>query len=171
MTRAFVGLGSNQGDSFALLAAARAALDGLPRTALVECSRYYRTAPVGDLGQPEFLNAVAELETALEPLSLLRGMQRIESDLGRTRNPDRRWGPRTIDLDLLLFDHAVVHEQDLTVPHPRMGERAFVLEPLAELAPELEIPGLGRLPDLRARLDASGVRPVRSPSVDPGADR
>lgn len=171
MTRAFVGLGSNQGDSFALLEAARTALDSLPQTALIRCSRYYRTEPVGDAEQPEFLNAVAELETVLKPLALLRGMQRIEIELGRARDPDRRWGPRTIDLDLLLFGHAVVREQDLTVPHPRMGERAFVLEPLAELAPDLEIPGLGRLSDLRARLDASGVRLVRGPSTDPGAGR
>lgn len=171
MTRAFVGLGSNQGDSRRLLGCARAALGGLPQTAVVRCSHVYRTAPVGDPDQPDFLNAIVEIETALEPLALLRGMQRIEIELGRTRDPDRRWGPRTIDLDLLLFGHAVVREQDLTVPHPRMGERAFVLEPLAELAPDLEIPGLGRLSELRARLDASGVRVLRPESTDPGAGR
>jgi 2-amino-4-hydroxy-6-hydroxymethyldihydropteridine diphosphokinase len=143
----------------------------LPQTAVVRCSHVYRTAPVGDPDQPDFLNAIVEIETVLEPLALLRGMQRIEIELGRTRDPDRRWGPRTIDLDLLLFGHAVVREQDLTVPHPRMGERAFVLEPLAELAPDLEIPGLGRLSELRARLDASGVRILRPESTDPGAGR
>ncbi|MBS3823512.1 MAG: 2-amino-4-hydroxy-6-hydroxymethyldihydropteridine diphosphokinase [Wenzhouxiangellaceae bacterium] len=171
MTRAFVGLGSNQGDSRRLLGRAWAALGGLPQTAVVRRSHVYRTAPVGDPDQPDFLNAIVEIETVLEPLTLLRGMQRIEIELGRTRDPDRRWGPRTIDLDLILFGHAVVREQDLTVPHPRMGERAFVLEPLAELAPDLEIPGLGRLSELRARLDASGVRVLRPESTDPGAGR
>lgn len=171
MTRAFVGLGSNQGDSRRLLERAWTALGGLPQTAVVRRSQVYRTAPVGDPDQPDFLNAVVEIETALEPTALLQSLQRIECDLGRIREPGRRWGPRTIDLDLLLFGHAVVREQDLTVPHPRMGERAFVLEPLAELAPDLEIPGLGRLSELRARLDASGVRVLRPDSTDPGAGR
>ena len=161
MTRVFVGLGSNQGESFGLLERATEALGDLPQTALVCSSQFYRTAPVGDTEQPDFLNAVVELDTGLNPHVLLCAMQRIENELGRAREPGRRWGPRTIDLDLLVFDHDIVRERDLTVPHPRMGERAFVLEPLAELAPDLEIPGLGRVSELRSRLDVSGVRRLR----------
>lgn len=168
MTGVFVGLGSNQGESFGLLERAQIALGGLAHTALVRRSSYYRTAPVGDPDQPDFLNAVVELETGLDPLALLGAMQGIENALGRTREPGRRWGPRTIDLDLLLFGRQVVCEQDLNVPHPRMGERAFVLEPLAELAPGLEIPGLGRLAEVRARLDSSGVRRLPEASSDAG---
>lgn len=169
MTRVFVGLGSNQGDSFRLLQRAQTALDALPRTVVRRCSHFYRTAPVGQLDQPDFINAVVELETTLEPRALLRAMQSIENDLGRSRDPGRRWGPRTIDLDLLLFGQSVVHEPDLTVPHPRMGERAFVLEPLAELAPDLDIPGRGRISRLRAGADASGVRRLHDHSTHSGA--
>ena len=171
MTRAFVGLGGNQGDSFRVLEQAQTALDELPHTVLVRRSHYYRTAPVGDSDQPDFLNAVVVVETGLAPLALLRAMQRIESQLGRTRERTRRWGPRTIDLDLLLFGHEVIREQDLTVPHPRMGERAFVLEPLAELAPDQEVPGLGRVSQLRRRLEASGVRRLQEHAPDPGDGR
>ena len=166
MTRAFVGLGSNQGQSFELLQQAKNALDDLPKTALVRSSHFYRTAPVGDREQSDFLNAVVELDTGLDPRALLHAMQRIENALGRVREPGRRWGPRTIDLDLLLFGHEVVREQDLTVPHPRMGERAFVLEPLAEIAPGLEIPGLGRVSELRAQLDASGMQRLHEDCPD-----
>lgn len=168
MTGVFVGLGSNQGESFWLLERAQIALGGLAHTALVRRSSYYRTAPVGDPDQPDFLNAVVELETGLDPLALLGAMQGIENALGRMRETGRRWGPRTIDLDLLLFGQQVVCEQNLNVPHPRMGERAFVLEPLAELAPGLEIPGLGRLAEVRARLDRSGVRRLHEASSDAG---
>jgi len=168
VTGVFVGLGSNQGESFWLLERAQIALGGLAHTALVRRSSYYRTAPVGDPDQPDFLNAVVELETGLDPLALLGAMQGIENALGRMRETGRRWGPRTIDLDLLLFGQQVVCEQNLNVPHPRMGERAFVLEPLAELAPGLEIPGLGRLAEVRARLDRSGVRRLHEASSDAG---
>jgi len=171
VTRVFVGLGSNQGDSVRLLGRAQAALDELPKTALVRCSDYYLTAPVGDRDQPDFVNAVVELETDLEPLALLRGMQRIENRLGRRRDPARRWGPRPIDLDLLLFDREIVREPELTVPHPRMAERAFVLEPLAELVPELEVPGLGRVSRLRSGLDSSGVRRLHEEVPDSGDGR
>lgn len=169
MTRAFIGLGSNQGDSFGLLQRAQAALDALPRTVLKRCSHLYRTTPVGEREQPDFINAVVELDSRLDARELLRAMQRIESSLGRRRNPQRRWGPRTIDLDLLLFGNQVIGEPGLTVPHPRMGERAFVLEPLAELAPGLEIPGLGPISRLRALLDASGVRRLQDHPNNPGA--
>ena len=158
MTRVFIGLGSNQGDSEAHLDQALEGLSRLPRSALIRCSPRYWTAPVGDTAQPEFLNAVAELDTALEPLDLLRRMQQIEDDLGRARDSGRRWGPRTIDLDLLLFGHAVIRHTDLVVPHPRLASRAFVLKPLADLAPRLEIPGKARVAELLAELDTDGVR-------------
>lgn len=166
MTRAFVGLGSNLGDSRRQLEQALHALDGMPQTSLSRCSACYRTAPVGDPDQPEFLNAVAELDTMLEPLQLLCSMQRIEDQQGRTRDPERRWGPRTIDLDLLLFGHTVIRHPELVVPHPRMGDRAFVLLPLVELAPQLEIPGLGPVSELLADIDTAGVRRLNSESPD-----
>ncbi|MBL39328.1 MAG: 2-amino-4-hydroxy-6-hydroxymethyldihydropteridine diphosphokinase [Xanthomonadales bacterium] len=169
MTRAFIGLGSNQGDSHELLDRALAELAELPRSVLVRCSPRYWTAPVGDADQPEFLNAVAELDTALEPLELLGRMQRIENDLGRARDPDRRWGPRTIDLDLLLFGHAVIRHADLVVPHPRMARRAFVLKPLADLVPRLEVPGLARVVELLDALDAGGVRCAQPDASEKGA--
>lgn len=158
MTRAFIGLGSNQGDSHHQLDKALTALADMPRSALIRCSPRYWTAPVGDPDQPDFLNAVAELDTALEPLDLLVRMQGIEEALGRKRDPERRWGPRTIDLDLLLFGHAVIRHVDLVVPHPRLARRAFVLKPLADLVPRLEVPGLARVSELLGALDASGVR-------------
>lgn len=169
MTRAFVGLGSNQGDSHRLLDQALAALADLPRSALIRCSPRYWSTPVGDVDQPDFLNAVAELDTALEPLDLLDRMQRIENDLGRARDPDRRWGPRTIDLDLLLFGHAVIRHADLVVPHPRMARRAFVLKPLADLVPRLEVPGLARVDELLDDLDAGGVRCAQPDASEKGA--
>ena len=169
MTRAFIGLGSNQGDVHQRLDQALAALAELPRSVLIRCSPRYRTAPVGDPDQPEFLNAVAEMDTALEPLDLLHRMQGIEDELGSVRDPDRRWGPRTIDLDLLLFGHAVIRDAELVVPHPRMARRAFVLKPLADLVPRLEVPGLARVAELLRDLDARGVRCAQPDASDKGA--
>jgi len=168
MTRAFIGLGSNQGDCVLLLDQALAALDQLPLGAVVRCSPRYWTEPVGDSNQPLFLNAVAELETALEPADLLHRMQQVESALGRVRDADRRWGPRTIDLDLLLFGHSVIRQPELIVPHPRMGSRGFVLKPLADLAPGLEIPGMGRVDELLARIDSSDIRPDDATALQKG---
>jgi 2-amino-4-hydroxy-6-hydroxymethyldihydropteridine diphosphokinase len=160
MSRVFVGLGSNQDDPPVQLAKAVEALAELPETRLMAVSPQYWTAPVGDDQQPEFLNAVVELETALEPLALLIELQRIEDRHGRTRDPGRRWGPRTLDLDLLLFDHRVVRCPELVVPHTRLAQRAFVLVPLSDLAPGFDVPTLGRVSALLARLDRSGVRPA-----------
>jgi 2-amino-4-hydroxy-6-hydroxymethyldihydropteridine diphosphokinase len=129
---AYVGLGANLGEPLAALQAALRALGALPGTRLVRNSRIYRSAPV-DAGGPDYLNAVAELETALAAPELLRELQRVEADAGRER-PYRN-APRTLDLDLLLYGSARIESDALTVPHPRMWERAFVLLPLAELAP------------------------------------
>ena len=145
--RVFVGLGANLGEPQATLKHALAALAALPQTELVAQSSLYRTAPFQASG-PDFINAVAELRTALQPKALLRALQAIESQHGRER-PYLN-APRTLDLDLLLFGQRVVQEPGLELPHPRLHERAFVLQPLLELAPKLVHPHLGRLQMLLA---------------------
>ena len=147
--RACIGLGSNLGDRRAHLRTAVEALRRLPETELLAVSSLYRTRPHGPQNQPEYLNAVALLETALAPEALLRHLQAIERAAGRRRDGER-WGPRTLDLDLLVHGAARRAGAALTLPHPRLAERAFVLEPLAEVAPDLEIPGLGPVARLRA---------------------
>jgi len=140
--RVFVGLGANLGDPRQALTQALEALAALPQTQVVASSRLYRSGPVDAQG-PDFLNAVVELATALPPRELLRGLQGIELAHGRQR-PYRN-APRTLDLDLLLYGDRVVDEPCLTVPHPRMHQRAFVLRPLLDLAPALTHPHLGPL--------------------------
>jgi 2-amino-4-hydroxy-6-hydroxymethyldihydropteridine diphosphokinase len=143
---AYVGLGANLGDPAAALRAAQESLAFLPQTQLHRVSSVYRTAPIDALG-PDFLNAVAVLETRLTPDELLTELQRIEAEHGRER-PYRN-APRTLDLDLLLYGDATVASPRLTVPHPRLHERAFALVPLAEVAPaDLVIPGRGTLRQL-----------------------
>ncbi|MCP1375532.1 2-amino-4-hydroxy-6-hydroxymethyldihydropteridine diphosphokinase [Dyella lutea] len=156
---AYVALGSNLGDSRATLVGAAEALAALPGSRLAGISRIYRTPPWGRRDQPDFLNAVVRLRTTLEPHDLLDALMAIERRFGRTRDGER-WGPRTLDLDLLHVDGVVLDEPQLTLPHPRMGERAFVLLPLADLAPELELPGQGRVAELLRRVDAGGCEPV-----------
>ncbi|MCU0805524.1 MAG: 2-amino-4-hydroxy-6-hydroxymethyldihydropteridine diphosphokinase [Burkholderiales bacterium] len=150
MARAFVGLGANLGDPAEQIARAIEAVGGLPRSRVVSASSLYRTAPIGYAAQPDFVNAVVEIETALEPVDLLRSLQDIESGSGRTRS--FRNAPRTLDLDLLLYDDRTIDAPALQVPHPRMHERAFVLAPLVEIAPDIEIPGRGAASSLLARL-------------------
>ncbi|WP_348756342.1 2-amino-4-hydroxy-6-hydroxymethyldihydropteridine diphosphokinase [uncultured Aquincola sp.] len=145
--RIFVGLGANLGDARATLEAALAALAALPDTRLMARSSYYRTAPV-DAGGPDYLNAVAELRSSLAPEALLDALQAIEQQHGRER-PYRN-APRTLDLDLLLVGALRLDTPRLTLPHPRLHQRAFVLAPLAELAPELAIYGLGDVSTLLA---------------------
>jgi 2-amino-4-hydroxy-6-hydroxymethyldihydropteridine diphosphokinase len=152
--RVFIGLGANLGDAAATLNAAVLALAALPLTTLFACSKTYRSAPVDAQG-PDYLNAVAELHTALLPNALLRELQAIEQAHGRERA--YRNAPRTLDLDLLLYGDHTIATPDLTVPHPRMHERAFVLLPLQELAPELEIPMCGKLADLLAAVSDQRV--------------
>jgi 2-amino-4-hydroxy-6-hydroxymethyldihydropteridine diphosphokinase len=146
----FVGLGSNLGDREAQFRAALARLDRLPDTCVARCSVWRETAPWGITEQPGFLNAVAELRTGLEPEDLLRACKRIEAELGRI--PRERWGPREIDLDLLLFGDRELRTATLTLPHPLILERPFVWEPLAELAPEV----VERLRDAAVSLRGSG---------------
>ena len=134
----FLGLGSNLGDRHAMLRQARRLLGELPDTSVVRSSGLYETAPVGGPEQDDYLNQVVEIRTALSPRRLLEAIGRIEAALGRERAV--RWGPRSIDVDILWYDGSSVAEADLEVPHPRMEERRFVLEPLAELAPDLVLP-------------------------------
>lgn len=146
MTRAYVGLGANLGDREATIGAAIAALPGV-----VAVSELRETDPVGVTEQPAFLNGAVALETDLSPRELLESLLAVERALGRERR--ERWGPRTIDLDLLLYGSETVDEPGLTVPHPRLHERRFALEPLAELDLEIMVPGRGRVADLLAELD------------------
>lgn len=158
-TSVYIGLGANLDDPRRQVESAAAELDTLPRSRLAALSRLYRTAPVGPQDQPDFINAVARLETLLDPMSLLAALQRIERRHGRIRN-GRRWGPRTLDLDILLFGDLSLDAPALTVPHPQMHRRAFVLVPLADIAPDaLAVPGQGRLGDLRRRLE-NGAEPM-----------
>ncbi len=141
MNTAYVALGANLGDPAATVLAAFAALANLPESRVAHGSSLYRTAPVGLTDQPEFVNAVAELETALAPEALLDALFDIEQRFGRRRAEKN--GPRTLDLDLLLYNDQFVDLPRLILPHPRLHLRAFVLQPLAEIAPRLAIPGRG----------------------------
>jgi 2-amino-4-hydroxy-6-hydroxymethyldihydropteridine diphosphokinase len=145
VTRAYVGVGANLGDREGTI---RAALQALP--GLVAVSSLRETDPVGVVDQPRFLNGVAAVETELSARGLLDALLALERDLGRERR--ERWGPRTIDLDLLLYGEETIDEPGLTVPHPRLHERRFALEPLSELAPDALIPGRGRVADVLAEL-------------------
>jgi 2-amino-4-hydroxy-6-hydroxymethyldihydropteridine diphosphokinase len=155
MTRAFVALGSNLDHPAKQIRAAFAALATLPSTRLLRTSSLYRTAPVGYLDQPDFINAVAEIDSALAPRSLLHGLMTIESEFGRQRS--FRNAPRILDLDLLWYQGASLSDEDLVLPHPRMHQRAFVLIPLCEIAPDLTIGQLGLVRDLTASIEDAGV--------------
>jgi 2-amino-4-hydroxy-6-hydroxymethyldihydropteridine diphosphokinase len=147
-TKAFIGLGANLGDPEAQVRRAFAALAELPGTRLLAASSLYRSAPVGVGAQPDFINAVAEIATALGARALLEALLAAERRSGRRR--EFPGAPRTLDLDLLLYGDRVIDEPELVVPHPRMHERAFVLAPLAEIAPDIAIPGRGRAAALLA---------------------
>jgi len=157
MPLAYVGLGANLGDREAALRAALERLAAEPGIELLAVSAFRDTAPVGLTDQPRFLNAVAAVGTELAPRELLERLLAVELALGRTREGPR-FGPRTIDLDLLLHGDAVVDEPGLTLPHPRLHERAFVLEPLAELDPHLVVPGRGPVEALLAELHSGACR-------------
>lgn len=168
---AYLGLGSNLDDRVALLGAAVSRLRALvPALRVVAVSSLYDTAPQLVTEQPRFLNLVAEVRTTLDPEALLRAAKRIEADLGRV--PGQRYGPRRIDVDILLYDDLVYQSDDLTIPHPRLAERAFALLPLAELAPERMHPVLGlsvgALAQARAEEADQNVRRVRRLSEVPG---
>lgn len=166
MTQAFVGLGSNLGDSRQAVADATRRIGELPGTRLRRSSSQYLTPPWGLLDQPPFINSVVEIDTALAPHALLAELLALERQAGRMRD-GARWGPRALDLDILLYGDDVVCAAGLCVPHPHLAQRAFVLLPLAEIAAERFVPGQGRVVDLLARVDAGGCRrlEVLSPEV------
>ena len=153
---AFVALGSNLDDPRRQVERALAELDGIPGTRVTAHSHLYRSPPLGPTDQPDFINAVAALETTLAPRALLDALIDIERAHGRIRD-GQRWGPRTLDLDLLLHGDTVQDEAGLALPHPGLTQRAFVLYPLAELAPDLGIPGAGPLRALLARVPAGDL--------------
>jgi 2-amino-4-hydroxy-6-hydroxymethyldihydropteridine diphosphokinase len=156
---AYVALGANLGDPVAQVEAAIAALDRLPDSRLVARSRLYRTRPVGLLEQPDFINAAAALVTTVGAAAFHEALMTLERALGKVP-PAQRNGPRRIDLDLLAFAEQTVDLPELRVPHPRLHERAFVLYPLAELAPDLWIPGHGRVAALRDAVGDLGIEPL-----------
>jgi 2-amino-4-hydroxy-6-hydroxymethyldihydropteridine diphosphokinase len=155
---AYIGVGSNLGDSRGRVAAAFEALAALPRTRLVARSRLYRTKPFGPVQQGDFINAVAGLLTQLSAQELLQGIRGIEAAAGRVRA--ERWGPRTLDLDLLVHGTETIDTPELTVPHPGIAERGFVLAPLADIAPQLIVPGKGRVEVLLRALADDGIAEV-----------
>ncbi len=147
--RVYVGLGSNLDNPMAQLRTAKSALSMLPRTRLERCSSFYRTAPVGYTEQSDFLNAVCCLSTELDAATLVEHLLAIEVQHGRVERK-QKWGPRILDLDLLLYDQSVMSTPGLTVPHPRLHERAFVLYPLSELDRDLIVPGRGKVTEFLA---------------------
>ena len=160
MTLAAIGLGANLGDAAATLREAIAELARLPRTELLRASRLYRTPAWGVTEQPDFINAVAVLETELDARSLLDALLAIEREYGRVRVVGERWGPRTLDLDLLLYGDAVIDAPGLRVPHPHLHERAFALLPLLEIWPDVAIPGVASVRDCAAEMAALTPEPL-----------
>ena len=159
MPHCYIALGSNQADPVAQVTRALTALAALPQTRLLDHSSLYRSAPLGPQDQPAFINAVALLETELEPESLLDALQDIELQAGRVRKAER-WGPRVLDLDLLLYADAAIDQPGLRVPHPHLHERAFALVPLAEIAAGEPFPGHGSVGEALRHVDAAGVEPI-----------
>jgi len=156
MHTAWIGLGANLGDPAAQLSAALAAIAALPQTRCIGVSRYYRSAPMGPADQPDYCNAVCAIETALEPEVLMQALLGIERDAGRIRDGSR-WGPRRLDLDLLHVDGVACELPQLRLPHPGIAERNFVLVPLADIAPALNIPGVGCISELASAIGREGL--------------
>ena len=157
MTRVYLALGSNLADPLHQVDAALAALDALPATQRIATSAFYRTPPYGTPDQPDYLNAAVALETQLTPGSLLDHTQRIELEHGRVRKAER-WGPRTLDIDVMLFGAAVINTERLIVPHYDLLNRAFMLLPLLDIAPEATLPDGRALRSILATLDTSSIR-------------
>lgn len=156
---AYVALGSNLDDPVRQVLRAFEALAGLPDSRLVVRSSLYRTPPMGPVPQPDFVNAVAGLVTQLDPRALLHALKALETRLGRA-SPVERWGPRSIDLDLLVHGSEQLQDDGITVPHEGIAERAFVLVPLAEISPALVVPGLGRVSSLVERVESGALERI-----------
>jgi 2-amino-4-hydroxy-6-hydroxymethyldihydropteridine diphosphokinase len=144
----YVGIGSNIGDSITIASDAIGRLGGMAQCTLIQQSSLYQSEPVSDIPQDDYINAVALIETTLEPMVLLLELQAIEQAFNRQRNPTLHWAPRTLDLDIILFGHRVINDEHLTVPHPEMANRLFVLLPMLEISAEPFIPSLGSLQHL-----------------------
>ncbi len=153
---AWIGVGSNLDGPVAHVRAALDALATIPETDFIEASPLYGSAPMGPADQPNYVNAVVQLRTALEPHALLDALQRLEAEAGRERVGER-WGPRVLDLDLLIFGEHRIDDPRLRVPHPGIAGRIFVLRPLADMEPDLEVPGLGPVDELLARVPEGGL--------------
>jgi 2-amino-4-hydroxy-6-hydroxymethyldihydropteridine diphosphokinase len=160
MVQACIGLGANLGDAAGTLRQAVIALGQREDVTVRRMSRCYRTPAWGREDQPDFVNAVALLETRLPPRALLDLLLAVEADFGRHRIDGERWGPRTLDLDLLLYGDAVIDEPGLRVPHPHLHERAFALVPLLEIMPDARIPGYGDARDAVSVLEMSNIHPL-----------
>jgi len=163
LNRAFVGLGANIGEPVAQLESALRALARLPESTLVSTSSFYQSPPWGIDAQPPFVNAVAALSTSLAAEQLMASLLAIEQVAGRQRS--MRWGPRVLDLDLLVFGDLVINQPGLRVPHPHLHQRAFVLVPLHEIAPTLEVPGLGSIFSLLQSVDCANIQVVSTRSL------
>jgi 2-amino-4-hydroxy-6-hydroxymethyldihydropteridine diphosphokinase len=153
---AYLGLGSNLDDPVAKVKAGRQAIRSLRQVSELKFSSLYRSAPLGPAGQPDYVNAVMAISTTLPPLELMTELHDIETVFGRQRSGER-WGPRTLDLDILLYGDLLLESDALRIPHPGIANREFVLYPLAEIAPELEIPGFGRLSELIVTVPRRGL--------------
>jgi len=158
LARAVLAVGANLGDRLGTLQGCVQAIARLPDTDVLAISPVYETAPVGGPAQPDYLNAVLIIQTGLPPRDLLEAVHRIEADFGRVRA--EKFGPRTLDVDIVDYDGRVSRDPVLTLPHPRAHERAFVLAPWHDIDPSAELPGRGAVAELLARLDRGGVRPV-----------
>lgn len=164
MIRVYLGLGANLEAPLQQLQQAVSALTLLPNSQLAAVSSFYGSKPMGPQDQPDYVNAVAALDTRLAPEVLLDELQRIEQEQGRQRK-DERWGPRTLDLDILLYGTEVLNTQRLTVPHYGLHQREFVVYPLLELAPLLDIPGLGALADIALQVPRNGLTILAAPQL------
>lgn len=167
--RACIGLGANIGRPAEAVQAAIAAMGELPESRVLAASRLYRTPAWGGVSQPDFINAAVLLETRLTPEALLRELLAIERRAGRQRSAETaslKWGPRTLDLDLLLYGNQRINRPGLRVPHPYLHERAFALVPLAEIAADAEIPGHGRVGEALRHVDVGGIAPLAADFID-----
>lgn len=171
--QACIGLGANIGHPVAAVRTAIMALAELPETRVLTASRLYRTPAWGGVAQPDFINAAVVLETRLTPEALLQELLSIERRAGRLRDAETastKWGPRALDLDLLLYGNRVINQPGLRVPHPYLHERAFALVPLAEIAPDMAIPGHGAVAEVLRRVDAEGIVPLQPVALGVDAD-
>jgi 2-amino-4-hydroxy-6-hydroxymethyldihydropteridine diphosphokinase len=157
----YIGIGSNLGDPASNVQGAVELLAKISNSELIEYSSLYQSEPLGDIAQDDYVNAVAALKTSLQPAVLLIELQAIEKAYHRQRDPALRWGPRTLDLDIILYGNHLIDESGLTIPHPEMHNRLFVLKPLFEISGEITIPGLGSLREIIDRAPAIKISLVK----------